>query len=248
MAIIMCLCVYLSIYLTSSHILTPLFSSMKRAPRSGQKQVRTVKRGRPPNPAAHITSEACGSCWILQLLILQVTHDHPPPQLGAWSTDRKRASATSNRPTRSIKPHDTWCIQEPLSRNETHFTDSNLIFIAIDWITAPLCSAPNCSKRLVISWTVLMDHFALGDSWQADCRGREEGREKMLIWFWGRVLTVNVNQRTTADDTQHVVGQLGSFRSCLLTSLFLRSHIMTLSWIYISVMEIWTGRYVDFRY
>lgn len=187
-----CLSIYLLTYL---HILTPHFSSMKRT--LVQTETGEECETRPPNPAAHITSEACGSCWILQ----QVTHDHPlpPSQLWTWSMDRKCASATSNRPTRSIKPHNTWCIQEPLSWNETHFTDSNLIFISIYWIMAPLCSGPNCGKRLVISCTVL------GDSWQAESAG-----VGVLIWFWGWVLTVNVNQSTTADDMQHVVGQLGS--------------------------------------
>lgn len=167
----------LSVYLSiSSHICTSWlhFSHPWRAPRSGQKQVRNVKRGRPPNPAAHMTSEAAESysSWCCKW------HMITPSQLWTRSTDRK---CTSNRPTRSIKPRDTWCIQEPLSRNETHFTDSNLIFISTYWITAPLCSAPNCGKRSVISCTVLVDHFALGDSWQAESAGVGGGDADLIL-------------------------------------------------------------------
>lgn len=42
---------------------------------SGQKRKRNLKRGRPLSLAAHITSEACRSLWILQLLTPPVTYE-----------------------------------------------------------------------------------------------------------------------------------------------------------------------------
>lgn len=172
-----CLSIYL---LTYWHILTPLFSSMKSA---------LVRTETGEECETRPSSKSCSSHnkWSMRELLNPTAPDtasdtwSPPSQLRTRSTDRKCASATSSRPTRSIKPRDTWCIQEQLSRNETHFTDSNLIFNSMYWITAPLYSAPNCGKRLVISCTVLMDHFALGDSWQAESAG--VGR-KAGGWCW----------------------------------------------------------------
>lgn len=85
-----------------------------------------------------------------------------------------------------------------------------------------------CSKCEVIPCTVLMDHSALGDSWQAEkCRRREEEKKTA-----GLILErVPVVKSRTAD----TVGQLGSSSQIHIFATAsmhqcLRSSMMTQSW------------------
>lgn len=119
-------------------------------PLAGQEQVRNLKRGPPPNPAAQIATEASVSYWILLLLMLKVIYE---PQ----NMKNRQDVNIGNRHMESIKPCYLWCIQEQLC-SDVKKRSHTVIWSRIRY-SGSLGSVPTVASALLTpalsSWIIL---------------------------------------------------------------------------------------------
>lgn len=187
-------------------------------PLAGQKQVRNLKHGRPPIPAAQIATEVSESYWILLLLKLGEWHMSPSFLSMKYRQDVCISNIWLIRYAEWMKPFDIWYVQDLQQyKNVVKKHLAFCAFISIIYLKLRALMHGLKDSSQFIPCIILLNHFMLGNSWQAESAAVEQRENADLMLDWTGLLSADHDCRCTC------TGYCGAIRKQIIEEYLLIS-------------------------